>query len=87
MGFLNVVLAGIIIYSQFMEEIENWDFEILPRFSQFTEQLGNWDFSPCFHILADCDNCFSGRVYMLEKGASSHYVTILWQVKCWKRCL
>ena len=26
MGFLNVALAGLLNFSQLMEEIENWDF-------------------------------------------------------------
>ena len=78
LGFLNVALAGIVNFSQFMEEIKNWEFGILPSFSQFTKQLQNWDFFPCFHILSDCEEFLSGRVYVLGRGAGSHYVTILW---------
>ena len=29
LGFLNIVLAGLLNFSQFMEEIENWNFWIL----------------------------------------------------------
>ena len=86
-GFLNVAPAGIVDFSQFMEEIEYWDFRILPSFSQFTKQLGNWHFFTCFYILSDCKDFLSGRVYVLDRRAESHYVTILWQIKCWKHCL
>ena len=67
--------------------MENWDFGIFPSFSQFAKQLGNWHFYPGFHILSDCEDCLSGRVYVLCRGDNSHYVTVLRLVKCWKHCL
>ena len=85
--FLNVAPAGIVNFSQFMEEIEYWDLGMLPSYSYFTKQLGNWDFFTCFYILSDCKDFLSGRVYVLGRQTNSHYVTILWHIKCWKHCL
>ena len=62
-------------------------FGILPSFSQSIKQFKNRDFFPWFYILSDCEDFLSGRIYVLGRGASSHYVTILWQLKCWKHCL
>ena len=47
-GFLNVAPAGIVDFSQFMEEIEYWDFRILPSFSQFTKSWEIGIFSLAF---------------------------------------
>ena len=49
LGFLNVALAGLLNFFQFIEELENWDiwtwaWTTFPNFYQFTKQLGNWDF-------------------------------------------
>ena len=34
--------------------------------------------------LSDSEYCLSGRVYVMGRRADIHYVTILWQFKCWK---
>ena len=49
LGFINVVLVGILIFSQFMKEMEYWDVWMLseavfPNFSHFTKELENWNF-------------------------------------------
>ena len=73
-----------------MEQIENRDFGILtytalPSFSQFTKQLENWDFE-AFIYCEIVRIVFQGE-YVLGRGANSHYVTILSQVKCLKHFL
>ena len=85
--FLNVALDRIFSFSKSIEEIENWDFGTLPCFSPFTKQLENWHFFPSFHVLLQCGDGLLGRVYVLGREANSHYVTTLWQVKCWKHYL
>ena len=47
--FLNVVLAGLLIFYQYIEEIKNWNFwillsTVLPNISQSTKHLRNTDF-------------------------------------------
>ena len=79
LGFLNAASARIVNFSQFLEEF--------PNFSQFTKQLRNQDFFLCFYILSDCKVCLSGRIYVLGRRHNSRYVTVFWQVKCWKHCL
>ena len=47
MGFLNISLIELLNFSQFIKDMENWDFcvlaqAVLPNFSQFTKEM---DFS------------------------------------------
>ena len=49
MGFLNVALIGIVNFSQFIEENQDWDFGILPSF--VPSSLNSWEvgiFTPAF---------------------------------------
>ena len=39
--------------------------------------LSNLKF-PCFHILSDCDECLSGRVYKMGSRTNIRYEKILW---------
>ena len=93
LGFLKITLAGLLNFSQFMEEIENWDFWILaynvPKYLPLHYTVGKLGFLkfPCFHFLSDCEGCLSIGVHVMGKGADMHYESILWLFKSWKHCL
>ena len=45
LGFLNVALAGLLIFSQFMKKTENWGFEYQLRlyFQIFPNSVNSWE--------------------------------------------
>ena len=65
--FLNIALVGLLNFSQFMKEMEIWDFQILVEVVlQISSNLpkrwktGIYQFP--FHIFADCEDSLSGMV-------------------------
>ena len=74
-----------LIFPNSWKRLKIWILEYLQVFSSSLNS-SEWDFFPCFNIVSDCEDCLSGRLYVLGKGACSHYVTILWLMTCLKHC-
>ena len=80
-------------FSQFMKQIENWDFGIFSsecssKLFPINKTVGKLGFLGSSLALIFSQDRLSGWVYVLgrEIGFDIHYVTILRQFKCWKHC-